>query len=221
MSTSVAETALAEIRQRNFQKAREILRPAAEAGDAQGQALLGQMLQAGWGAPPDYKQAFEWWSRAAAKGSADAQWGLGLLYNDGNGVQQSDQKAADWWRRAADKGNIKATINLAFLYDEGRGVSADQTESARLFKQAATLGEPFAQVKYGLKLLAGEGVEKNTPTGAAWIALAAESPLIKQTAQADRFDKQKERVWAELSPEERKLAEKQLFEMRRLIHKGP
>jgi hypothetical protein len=220
MNTNVAEIALVEIRQRNFQKARAILQPAAESGDSGAQALLGQMFQAGWGSPPDYKQAFDWWSRAAVAGSADAQWGLGLLYNDGNGVQQDAQKAAEWWGKAAERGNIKATVNLAFLYEEGRGVPTNLVESARLFKQAAESGEPFAQIKYGLKLLTGDGTETNTAVGAAWVAVAVDAERIQNTAQEVRFRDQKEKVWAGLSPEERVLADKESAKIRDRINKN-
>ena len=213
MSTNVVEAAMKHIREREFNRAFELLRPASNAGDAGAQALLGQMFQAGWGVSPDFNQAFKWWSRAAEQGNTDAQWGLGLLYNDGKGVRQDDKKAADWWIKAAEKGNIKATVNLAFLYEEGRGVSIDQKESAKLFKRAAEAREPFAQMKYGLKLLAGEGVEQDNALGAAWIAVAAESVRIEKSARAERFQSKREKVWGSLSPEERNLAEKRRNEL--------
>jgi TPR repeat protein len=92
-------------------------------------------------------------------------------------------------------------------------VATSQKESARLFKQAAEAGEPFAQVKYGLKLLAGEGIDQNKVLGAAWLAVAAESPRIQKTSNATVFREQKEKAWNRLSTEEQRLAEKKKAEI--------
>lgn len=208
METNVTGEAMALIRQHKFGEAREILLIAAENGEAEPQALLGQMYNAGWGVAVNYDLAFKWWSRAAEGGSADAQWGLGLLYDDGLGVARDSKKAALLWKQAAERGNIKATVNLAFLYQDGRGVDRDLKECARLFKVAAEAGEPAAQLNYGLKLLRGAGVETNKIAGCAWLAVAAESPRTKGTSYAGKFISQRDRAWDELSSAEHEKAEK-------------
>ncbi len=217
METNIVARAMALIRQHKFAEARELLLPAAEKGETEPQALLGQVYNAGWGVPVDYGQAFKWWSRAAEAGSTDAQWGLGLLYDEGKGVPRDSQKAANWWKRAAEHGNIKAAVNLAFLYEEGRGVELNQKESVSFFKQAAEAGEPFAQVKYGLKLLSGEGVEKNAALACAWIATAADSPQVKGTQQEERFRNQRDKVLASLSADERSRAKKLQKEIQAIL----
>jgi len=199
MNTSVVENAMDLIRKHEFDQARELLLSAAEKGDIESKALLGQMYNAGWGVPVDYKQAFKWWSEAAQGSSTDAEWGLGTLYDGGNGVPQDSAKAAAYWKQAEEHGNIKATVSLAFLYEDGRGVETDLKESAKLFKIAAEAGEPGAQLNYGLKRLYGIGVEQNTLLGCAWIGIAAESPRIKGTAYAEKTRIQKEKSWATLS----------------------
>ena len=203
MTTDPASTAMTLFRQHKFDKARTLLLTAAEKGDTAAQGLLGQMYNAGWGVPVDYKEAFKWWSRAAAGGSTDALWGLGLLYDDGKGVARDSKKAAELWRQGSERGNIKATVNLAFLYEEGRGVPRDLKECARLFKIAAEAGEPAAQLNYGLKLLHGEGVEQNEILGAAWLGVAAESPRFKGTPYADKTISQRAKAWAALSATDR------------------
>jgi TPR repeat protein len=208
METNIVDKAMTLIRQHKFTEAREVLLPAAEKGEAEPQALLGQIYNAGWGVPVDYSQAFKWWSRAAEGGSTDAQWGLGLLYDDGKGVARDSKKAAVYWKKAAELGNIKATINLAFLYEEGRGVERDLKECARLFKLAAEAGEPGAQLNYGLKLLSGEGVAQNKVLGCAWIGVAAGSPRTKGSGFAEKIRSQKDRTWQDLSVEDRAKAEK-------------
>jgi len=206
VETSIVSKAMALIRQHKFGGARELLLTAAERGDAESQALLGQIYNAGWGVPVDYVQAFKWWSRAAEGGSTDAQWGLGLLYDEGKGVARDSKKAAVLWTQASQRDNIKATVNLAFLYEEGRGVERDLKECARLFKVAAEAGEPAAQFNYGLKVLHGEGVEQNEVLGCAWLAVAAESPRVKGTQYAERLNLQRDRAWADLSAGNREKA---------------
>ena len=208
LETNIVDNAMALIRQHKFEEARKLLLAAAEKGEAEPQALLGQMYNAGWGMPVNYEQAFKWWSRAADGGSTDAQWGLGLLYDDGKGVARDSKKAAMLWKKAAERGNIKATINLAFLYEEGRGVERDLKECARLFKLAAEAGEPGAQLNYGLKLLIGEGVDQNQVLGCAWIGVAAESPRTKGSSFAEKIQSQKDKTWRELSVRNREKAEK-------------
>lgn len=207
VETNIVGQAMALIRQHKFDEARALLLLPAEKGDAEPQALLGQMYNAGWGVAVDHEQAFKWWSLAAAGGSTDAQWGLGLLYDDGNGVARDSKKAAQLWKQAAESGNIKATVNLAFLYEEGRGVDRDLKECARLFKIAAEAGEPAAQLNYGLKVLHGEGAETNQILGSAWVAVAAESSRIRGFSYAEKMQTQRDRIWAELSSADREKAE--------------
>lgn len=198
--------AMALIRQQKFEEARAILVAAAEMGESEPQALLGQMYHAGWGVETDSHEAFKWWSRAAADGSTDALWGLGLLYDDGKGVARDSAKAAELWKRGSDKGNIKATVNLAFLYEEGRGVQQDLKECARLFKLAAETGEPVAQFNYALKLVHGEGVDRDVIFGAAWLGIAADSPRIKGTGYAEKLIAQRDKTWTDLSAADREKA---------------
>jgi uncharacterized protein len=206
MNNNVVREAMTLVRQGKFDEARALLLAAAEAGEAEAQALLGQVYQAGWGVDVDYAKAFHWWSLAAAGGSTDGQWGLGLLYDEGNGVAEDSAKAVELWQRASSHGNIKATMLLAFSYEAGRGVERDPARSAELFERAAKSGEPGAQLNYGLKLLDGDGVEQAPALGWAWIAVAAASQRAS-AALAAKAGALSERVWQELSPGERQQAE--------------
>jgi TPR repeat protein len=202
------DRAMALIRQHQFPQARELLLAAAEGGAAESQALLGQMYNAGWGVPVDYKEAYKWWSLASAAGSNDALWGLGLLYDDGKGVARDSRKAVLLWKQASEAGNIKATVNLAFMFEEGRGTERNLAECARLFKVAGEAGEPAAQLNYGLKLIYGEGVERNPVLGCAWLAVATESSRYLGSQLAEKITQQRAQAWADLSPVDQERAEK-------------
>jgi len=59
MGNTVVGKAMALIRQHKFEEARELLLMPGENGDAESQALLGQIYNAGWGVPVDHEQAFK------------------------------------------------------------------------------------------------------------------------------------------------------------------
>lgn len=77
------------------------LRPLAERGHAEAQALLAFMYQQGSGIPQDAVMAARWYLSAAEQGHVAAQYQLGLLYNKGRGVPQSSVIAYKWLNLAA------------------------------------------------------------------------------------------------------------------------
>jgi uncharacterized protein len=77
------------------------LRPLAERGQPDAQALLGYMYQHGSGVPQDQVIAAHWYSSAAEQGHVGAQYQLGLLYDKGHGVPQSAVIAYKWLNLAA------------------------------------------------------------------------------------------------------------------------
>ena len=77
------------------------LRPLAERGQAEAQALLGYMYEHGSGVPQDQVIAAHWYLSAAEQGHAGAQYQLGLLYDKGHGVPQSWVIAYKWLNLAA------------------------------------------------------------------------------------------------------------------------
>jgi TPR repeat protein len=77
------------------------LRPLAERGQAEAQALLALMYQQGSGVPQDAVMAAHWYLSAAEQGHVAAQCQLGLLYDKGHGVPQSAVIAYKWLNLAA------------------------------------------------------------------------------------------------------------------------
>jgi len=70
----------------DHQKAFRLLKPLAEQGDADAQALLGYKYHQGLGVPKDDAKAYYWWRKAAEQGNASAQFLLGAMYAKGEGV---------------------------------------------------------------------------------------------------------------------------------------
>jgi uncharacterized protein len=77
------------------------LRPLAERGDAEAQAILALMYQQGSGVPQDAVMAARWYLSAAEQGHVGAQYQLGLLYDKGHGVPPSTVIAYKWLNLAA------------------------------------------------------------------------------------------------------------------------
>lgn len=90
---------------------REFL-PAARAGNADAEELIGVMYALGLGVPRDDRRAFEWYMRAAMKGHPGAQSGVGWYYEVGRGVEAPDLvRGYMWYVLSAIGGDPDAAIS--------------------------------------------------------------------------------------------------------------
>jgi uncharacterized protein len=119
--------------ERQYDKAAELFRQAAEQGDAQAQILLASMYLDGKGVEKDDAEAAKWAKLAGKQGNAYAQALLGSMYYDGKGVAKDDSEAAKWARLAAEQGNSEGQEELARLYYHGGGVPQDYIEADKWF----------------------------------------------------------------------------------------
>jgi TPR repeat protein len=96
------------------------LHKAAEAGDPNAKARLGELYFHGQGGVrQDKAQAVELYKEAASAGVVTAQFNLGYLYLSGDGVPKNGLLAEALFRKAADKGFVMAMVNLAQMYRSG------------------------------------------------------------------------------------------------------
>ncbi|MFL0811182.1 MAG: caspase family protein [Agarilytica sp.] len=84
----------------DYKTALKVWMPAAEAGDAEAQANVGQIFERGLGGEPNYEAAIIWYTKAAEKGNSRAQFNLGTLYEQGLGVEKNKLLALNWYRKA-------------------------------------------------------------------------------------------------------------------------
>jgi TPR repeat protein len=95
-----------------FDKAMQMLRPAANAGNADAEELIGIMYAMGLGVTQDDRRAFEWYLRSAMKGHAGAQSGVGWYYEVGRGLPSIDfVRAYMWYTLSAIGGDPDALIS--------------------------------------------------------------------------------------------------------------
>ncbi len=98
-----------------YQRAMNLWRPLAEAGDPRAQEFVGILYEEGHGVPKDVEKAMSWYERAADGGDMAAQFNLGRIYLNGELVEQDLERARDFLQRAADQGDSDAEALLRTL----------------------------------------------------------------------------------------------------------
>ena len=96
-----------------FEEAMEAFLPAARAGNADAEELIGVMYALGLGVERDPERAFEWYLRSSLKGHPGAQSGLGWYYELGLGMPAPDLvRAYLWYGLSAIGGDPDAVLSL-------------------------------------------------------------------------------------------------------------
>jgi TPR repeat protein len=88
----------------------------ADAGDAQAQNDLGQLLLSAG----KFKCALYWLDQAAKKNNADAMQWLGYCYFNGQGVPQDDNLGLMWTAKAAAHGHVIAQAQVRGLWSQSQ-----------------------------------------------------------------------------------------------------
>jgi hypothetical protein len=112
----------------------------ARAGQADAQAVYGQMLLDGREVPLDEAAALDWFVRAAAQHHPMALNMVGRCYDLGQGVAVDKCRAAACFRVAAERGLPEAMYNYATLLALGDGVAEDKPAALAWLERAAALG---------------------------------------------------------------------------------
>lgn len=107
------EDAVAAMRAGDYAEAYCIMRPLAEAGDADAQYNIGWMYLNGYGLRTNDDLALQWWEKASAQGHSDASFSIGMLYSLGDGEVPKDlNKAIDYYLLALEDGQEDAITFL-------------------------------------------------------------------------------------------------------------
>ena len=152
------------------------LQKRAEAGEAEGQYLLGAIYFDG-GLPGVQKNdalAMQWASRAATQDHAKGQVLMALIYLNGRGVPQDRAEAAKWFRKAADQGLPRAQYLLALLLKDGKSDPPDDLpQASHLLLSAANNGYKEAQNELGVMYEQGVGTKQSYTEAIRWYQQAA------------------------------------------------
>jgi TPR repeat protein len=125
---------------KDYAKAVELWKKAADMGSANAFNNLGVCYKNGQGVPKDMTKAAEWFEKAANLGHAVAMNGLGYCYLNGNGKPKDQAKAVEWFNKAINAGNASAIDSLGECYRDGTGVKQDFAKAEQLFNEALAKG---------------------------------------------------------------------------------
>ncbi|PCI39498.1 MAG: hypothetical protein COB46_08830 [Rhodospirillaceae bacterium] len=135
-----------------YEKAKAILLPLAEAGHAKAMNIVGRMHENTGVFPNDPKIECDWYEKSANAGYVSAMNNLSICYEKGLGRPHDIDLMLGWREQSATKGSILGMINLARVDDE-------YGESYRYWmNQAVKHGSVYAKVS--LKL---QGYEQGVP----------------------------------------------------------
>jgi TPR repeat protein len=147
----------------DYVKARHILEPLADKGDAEALYWTGVMYSQGRGYRPDCQEAAYRYEQAARQEYPEAIFSLGFLLYYGAGADAADcemipdhEKAAAWLLRAARMGKPRAQFLVGRMYMDGDGLRKSTDDAFVWLEKSANAGIGEAQFDLGLP---GKGAE--------------------------------------------------------------
>ena len=139
---------LAAYNAKDYAKAVELWRKAADMGNLWAYNNLGTCYKNGQGVAQDYAKAVELYEKAATQGNANAQVNIGFCYSQGQGVPQDKTKAGYWYGKAAEQGNPVGMSNYGEWFRDGLGgIKQDFTKAEEWFNKAISAGFEGAKVE--------------------------------------------------------------------------
>ncbi|MCR5870181.1 MULTISPECIES: tetratricopeptide repeat protein [unclassified Sphingomonas] len=164
---------------------------AAEAGDPEAAAGVGQAYDLGRGVRADRAEALRWYVRAATAGHCDSMTKIGYLLSDPKTGAVDVAEAVRWYRMAAENpvacGN-GANYALALLFSEGRGnLPRDYGQALRWFLETARRGNPVGAMQIGFYYEKGLGTPVNRAEALRWFKIAGFPSVAAARAEMARL----------------------------------
>lgn len=157
---------------RNYTKAMEWYRRAAEAGLAEGYYNLGVCYEIGMGTTGDMQRAFENFERAAELKLPQGLYKLAALYFSGTGTAKNEPWGVELLGRAAAAGHPGAANDLGVIAFEGRyGQAKDDAKAFEWFSKSAELGNGEAMKNLAVFYRDGIGRPADPQQELKWYAL--------------------------------------------------
>ncbi len=131
----------------------ELIETAAEAGDADAQAEMGQLFLLGVGREKNPTQAFAWFRRSSRGGAAEGDYQLGLAYRQGIGTRVNVYNAAVAFQSAAEQGHPDAMYEYGSALRAGRGTAKDSEAADQWLRKSSAMGSGAAALALGREAL--------------------------------------------------------------------
>lgn len=123
--------------EKDYYKAMEYFKKAADEGNEQAESYLGLFYEKGYGCEKDIKKSLYWYKKAALKGNIFSQYSLGFIYYEGEEIEQNLDCAFKWYKEAAEKGFAPAQYALSYLYKNGEGCEKNNIKAYYWLEEAA------------------------------------------------------------------------------------
>ncbi len=159
------ESAKRAFDQGDYATALKELKPLAEKGNADAQALLGLMYNQGRGVPLDIGQAIKWYKTSAGEGNAAAQCRLGSIY-----LKTAPAEGLKLLKLSAAQGYADAYLMLGLAYMNLKEVPRDPVQADMWLRLAKAQGDQLANAQLG-KLeshMSRDQIAKAMSLAAAW-----------------------------------------------------
>ena len=157
----------------NPAKALTILRPLADAGNAEAMNMTGVILSRGLCDSIDYNSAFGYFSKSADGGYANAWNNLGMMYKNGTGTAQDMAKAYECFSRGVDAGSVACMYSKGFMLYKGLGCEQNYEQAVALFKSSIPV-DIASMYMLGICYRNGYGITQNTDSARYWLTKAAQ-----------------------------------------------
>ena len=171
------------VQYKNFDKAKEMYKLAADQGYLDAQYNLALMLYNGYDGNKNFEQARQLFTLAANQGDIDAQYMLGHMLYEGEGGNNDLNKARQMSTLAAKNGHVKAQYKLGLMLYKDPESDTDLNEARQMFTLAANKGHVEAQYILGWMLYDGKGGNKNIEEARRMFKLAANQGLASAQYQ--------------------------------------
>ena len=168
-----ADTAagVAAFKNKDYHRAYQEWKAAAEAGQAEAEFDLGLLYAQGLGVRRDLSEAMRLYRSAAEKGNAQAQFALGQIYLRGWGTPRDEVDAIRWIMMA---NSVEAAgPPTDWVAVEGYGVPRDPRQAVYWYDRAARSGHPEAQFDLARLCSSGDGTKRDEEQAARWTSAAA------------------------------------------------
>lgn len=143
---------------KNDNEAFRWLKKAAEAGNANAMAWLGNCYYEGTGTTVDYERCYYWDKKSADLGDAHGLARLGACYEEGVYVNQDFSRSFELYKKSAGMGDAMGQERLGNAYLHGLGTQADPYKGLEWLNKSVAQNCPEAIFDLAMCYLTGTGV---------------------------------------------------------------
>ncbi len=192
--------------ERDYARAMEYYRRAAESGNAQAQYTLANCYFEGDIVECNIPLAGKWYEKAGSQGYEEALAKMQKIHQyvessfnrgiDAEGIGD-EETAFACYSEAAEFNHSGALCNLGKCYQKGTGCEKDYKKSVECYIRAISLGSDIARFNLGLCYLKGQGVEYSYKKARALMTAALDNGITEAKSVLDKMDERKRRKAAQ------------------------